>query len=160
METRRSQAAEERWFVKKQAAEAEKALRAAEDRQQSFLQRNRVTSAPEVDIELQRLRREVILRQQVHSSLVQNQEEARIREVRDTPVITLLEEPRLPLFAESRKVALKLVLGGLGGGVLGVLIAFLMQGLAGARGAQSDEAREFFGLLDELTPRFLRKRGR
>lgn len=160
LETRKSQAAAERQFVEVQAGEAERALRGAEDRLQSFLQRNRAfSSSPELAFERDRLQRDVALRQQVYATLLQNREEARIREVRDTPVITVLEDPRLPVVGEARNSVRKGVLGGLAGGMLGVLIAFLAQGMAGVRRQPSDEAREFFQLLEEARPRFLRRGG-
>lgn len=155
VETRKSQAAAERQFVEAQAGEAERALREAEDRLQSFLQRNRETSSPQLAFEHDRLQRQVGLRQQVYTTLVQSQEEARIREVRDTPVITILESPRLPVMSEPRRSVLKGVLGGLTGGLLGVLVAFLAQGIVVAQRQPSGDAREFFDLVREATPRFL-----
>jgi uncharacterized protein involved in exopolysaccharide biosynthesis len=120
LETRKSQAAAERQFVEARAAEAEVALREAEDRLQVFLQRNRTfASSPELGFDRDRLQREVALRQQAYTTLLQSQEEARIREVRDMPVITMLEDPRLPIDPEPRKSAQKGVLGGLVGLMLG-----------------------------------------
>ncbi len=155
VETRKSQAAAERQFVEAQADEAERALREAEDRLQGFLQRNRETSSPQLAFEHDRLQRQVALRQQVYTTLVQSREEARIREVRDTPVITVLETPRLPVMPEPRRSVLRSVLGGLTGGLLGVLIAFLAQGIIAAQRQERGEAREFFHLVREATPRFL-----
>jgi len=158
LETRKSQAAAERQFAETQAGEAEAALRAAEDRLQSFLQQNRsISGSQELAFAMDRLRREVALRQQVYTSLVQNREEARLREVRDTPVITVLEEPRLPVMGEGRKSLQKAILGGLAGGIFGVLIAFLARALAEARLAPSEEVQEFFQLVDDATPRFLKR---
>jgi uncharacterized protein involved in exopolysaccharide biosynthesis len=158
LETRKSQAAAERRFVEVQVGEAERALREAEDRLQSFLQRNRaIADSPELGFQRDRLQREVALRQQVYTSLVQSREEARIREVRDTPVITLLEGPRLPMVGEARKSVKKGLAGGIAGAMLGVLIALVVQGAAGARRASSTEAREFFQLVQEATPQLLRR---
>lgn len=158
LETRKSQAAAERQFAETQAGEAEAALRAAEDRLQSFLQGNRITSgSQQLSFEVDRLRRDIALRQQVYTSLVQNREEARLREVRDTPVITVLENPHLPVVGESRKSVSKAFLGGLAGAILGVLIAFLSRALAEARRAPNGDVREFFQLVEEATPRFLKR---
>jgi uncharacterized protein involved in exopolysaccharide biosynthesis len=157
VETRKSQATAERQFVEIQAGEAERALRVSEDRLQVFLQGNRVIAgSPELTFKRDRLQRGVELRQQVYTTLLQNREEARIREVRDTPVITVLEDPRLPVVGEARKSVQKAVMGGLAGGMLGVLIAFMVQGVVAARRAPSEEAREFFQLVEESTPRFLK----
>jgi len=161
LETRKSQATAERQFVDVQATAAEQDLRAAEDRLQSFLQRNRdISGSPELAFERDRLQRDVGLRQQVYTSLVQSREEAKIREVRDLPVITIIENPSLPTVGEPRRTALKTVLGALAGGIVGILIAFVAYGMAGARLAASEEAREFFELVEAATPRFLRRRWR
>ena len=157
-ERRKSQASAERQFVEAQAAEAERALRDAEDRLQFFLQSNRTIGAPQLSFERDRLQRDVSLRQQVYTSLLQSREEAKIKEVRDTPVITVLEDPTLPVIGEPRKSLQKAIFGGLAGAVVGVLLAFLGHGLAGARRAESEETREFFLLVKEATPRFLRRR--
>lgn len=159
LEKRKSQAAAERQFVEAQAVDAERALREAEDRLQEFLQRNRMgVGSSEIAFQRDRLQRELGLRQQLYTTLAQNRAEARSREIRDTPVITVLEEPRLPVAPESRRVALKTVLGGLMGGLLGLLIAFLSHGLAGARRTRDKKAEEFFQLMEEATPRILKRK--
>jgi len=161
LETRKSQATAERQFVEGRAEEAGRALREVEDRLQTFLQRNRaIGGSPELGFERDRLQREVALRQQVYTTLLQTREEARIREVRDMPVITELEDPRLPLISESRGTAIKLILGALAGGFLGIVIAFLADAMVAARRAPSEEAREFFQLVEEVTPRFLKRGAR
>jgi uncharacterized protein involved in exopolysaccharide biosynthesis len=158
LETRQSQAASERKFVEAQAADAEHALRAAEGQLQYMLQRNRIIAGPELTMERDRLQREVSRREQIYSSLLQSREEAKIREVRDTPVITLLESPQRPVTGESRQTALKMVVGAFAGAAIGVVIALASLAAAGARSATGADAREFFSLLDAATPRFLRRR--
>jgi uncharacterized protein involved in exopolysaccharide biosynthesis len=157
LSSRKSQAAEERRFVEAQAVEAERSLRAAENRLQFFLQQNRSLGSPELVIARDRLGRDVSLWQQVYTSLLQNREEARIREVRDTPVITILESPRLPVVAESRGTVQKAVLAALVGAMLGMLLAFVGHGVTSSRRMPSQQAREFFDLVGELPPKFLRK---
>jgi len=160
LEKRKSQAAAERQFVETQTSDAERALREAEDQLQEFLQRNRMPSngSSELAFQRDRLQRDVSLRQQLYTTLVQSRAEARSREVRDTPVITVLEEPRLAVVPQSRRVALKTVVGGLMGGLVGMLIAFLSQGLAGARKTPDETAQEFFRLMEEVTPRILKRK--
>ncbi len=157
LESRRTQAAAERQFVETQASEAERALREAEDRLRTFLLRNRSISEPDLEFTRDRLRREVDLRQQVYTTLVQSRDEARIREVRDTPVITVLERPRLPAVPESRRAALKGVLGGIAGTILGLVLVLAAQRMAEVRRTTTDDAREFRQLLRGATPRFLRR---
>lgn len=159
LETRKSQAKAERQFVETLAGEAERALRRAEDGLQEFLQRNRAfATSPQLQFEHDRLGREVALRQQVYTTLLQSREEARIREVRDTPVITMLANPQLPAYGESRGSIQKSMLGGIAGAVLGVLAAFITQALAVARKEPTDESRRFFELLESVSPGFLMRK--
>jgi uncharacterized protein involved in exopolysaccharide biosynthesis len=156
--TRRSQAALERQFVEGQVREAEAALGAAEARLAEFLKRNRVTAgSPQLVFEQDRLQRAVELRQELHNNWLTSREDARIREVRDIPVITVLEKPYLPFVGEPRKSVQKAVVGGLVWGALGMLLAFLWHGIMTARRAKSHDAGEFFRLIDDATPRFLKK---
>ena len=158
LQTRKSQATAERKFVETRAAEAEGALRDAENRLQGFLQSNRTWSnSPQLTFEHNRMEREVGMRQQTYSSLLVNREEARIREVRDIPVITVLDAPRRPLMSESRKTLQRAILGGLAGGMLGMLMALFAHGLRAAREVPSKASEEFFQTLREATPRLLRK---
>jgi len=121
---------------------------------QSFLQRNRVATSPDLVFDRERLQREITLRQQTYTTLLQSQEEARIREVRDTPVITVLEQPALPALPESRHVAANAAMGA----VVGFLLAILLNVISLARRSASPSVREFFVALDEALPRFMRRR--
>ncbi len=154
LKSRQSQARAEREFVEGQAQEAERALRKAEDRMQDFLQSNRVIASPALKYENDRLQRDITLRQQAYTSLLQSHAEARIREVRDTPVITVLEAPALPAVGEARHSIQKALMGGM----LGVMLAFMLEVLAVARASNNERAGEFFDLLDSITPAFLRRR--
>lgn len=161
LETRKSQAAAERQFVEAQAVESERALRDAEDRLQAFLQANReIGGSPGLAFERDRLQREVARRNQLYTSWLQSREEARIREIRDTPVITVVESPRLAFMGEPRKSALKAILGGIAGAIFGVLFAFVADALAGARRGKREDAREFFQLIENATPKVLKRKPR
>lgn len=159
LERRRSQAAAERQFVDAQAAESEHALRDAENALQEFLQRNREYSgSPQLAFDRDRLQRQVSLQQQIYTSLLQNREEARIREVRDTPVITVLEDPRLPVIGEPRNVVLKTLLGAIAGFLIGAVIALFRFGLSATERDRNAEAREFVRLLGGVVPRMRRRK--
>jgi uncharacterized protein involved in exopolysaccharide biosynthesis len=155
--SRRTQASAEREFIEQRVEVAAAALRAAEDRLATFLQQNRVTGSPELTLERDRLQRGVNLQQQLYTTLLQSREEARAREVRDTPVITVLEAPLTPVLPESRRTLLKAVLGMLGFGLLGVLFAVVSDSIGRTRKMSSDVARNFLSLLDDATPKAIRR---
>lgn len=132
LQTRQSQAAAERAFIQERVAAVEEELREAEARLLVHIQTNRqITSSPELQFERSQLQDEVSSRRQIHTSLIQAYEEARISEVRDTPVLTILQRPFLPPAPDERGLLLRIVLGVIAGGVLGILLALMVDALAG-----------------------------
>jgi uncharacterized protein involved in exopolysaccharide biosynthesis len=148
LQTRRSQASAERQFAEKQAAAAEQALREAEGRLQIFLQDNRGNfTEPRLQFTRDRLQRDVQLKQQVYSSLLQGSEDARLREVRDTPVITVLEAPRLAVVREPRRSVMKAIMYGLAWTALAIIAVFVIEGLRELRRSGRPETRELLHML-------------
>lgn len=144
LETRQSQAGAERTFIESRVDKAQAELRAAESAFEAWLQRNRQwEGSPELTFQHDRLQREVGLRQQVYANLVQSFEQARISEVRDTPVITILQAPYMPPGPDERRLVLSLALGILLGGMFGVVGAFVVDALERPP-ERSDPAREQF----------------
>ncbi len=143
METRQSQAASERAFIEDRVENARTDLQAAENALQQFLQANRqFENSPELQFQYERLQRNVSLRQQVYTTLVQSFEQARIAEVRDTPVLTVLQPPFMPPGPDERRAKLFLALGLVLGGMGGMVLAFVVE--AFARPGGNDPAREDF----------------
>lgn len=158
---RRSQAKAEREFVDARAEEALADLRAAEDRLQAFVQRNRtLAGSPELLFERDRLQRELTLRQGLYTRLVEARESARLREIRDTPVITMLEDPGLPALPESPRVALSSALGMLAGGLIGLAAVLLQHALRAAEHRADPSEYRFLALLKGMLVPFNRGRAR
>lgn len=147
--TRQGQAAAERRFVEGRLVVAASDLRSAEDRLQQFLGTNRNLGSPELTMQRDRLQRDVMLRQQVYTSLTQSYEEARIREVRDTPVITMFEEPWVPVEPEPRGRVKGVLIGLVLGAFLGGLLAFASDWTTRRQREGDVEAEEFVGTLSE-----------
>ncbi|MFN8582186.1 MAG: Wzz/FepE/Etk N-terminal domain-containing protein [Gemmatimonadaceae bacterium] len=107
---RQSQAATERRFTERRLVEVQADLRQAEDRATGFLERNRdYRNSPMLINQYERLAREVATRQALVTTLSQAFEQAKIEEVRDTPVITVIEAPQVPAHPDSRNGLLKLL---------------------------------------------------
>jgi uncharacterized protein involved in exopolysaccharide biosynthesis len=128
LERRQSQSREQARFTKERLAQAEAELRQAESAQLRFLQRNReYTGSPLLEFEHSRLRRAVDLKQEVYTSLAKGYEEARIAEVRDTPVITTIDTAVAPDRRSSPRPVLNGVIGFLMGGVLAFGLILLLE---------------------------------
>ena len=149
LQTRRSQASAERQSADAQAATAERALREAEDRLQVFLQENRggLSATPRLQFTRDRLQKDVDLKEQVYSSLLQSREEARLREVRDTPVITILEAPRLAVVREPRRSVRKAVMFGLAWTALAIVAVFVFEGFGELKRSGRPETRQLLRML-------------
>jgi uncharacterized protein involved in exopolysaccharide biosynthesis len=94
IEKRQTSAAAERGFVEARLRETERELRDAEDALETFMARNRRwRESPQLSLEESRLQSRVQLRREVFTSLSQSFERARIDEVRNTPVFTVLDAP-------------------------------------------------------------------
>lgn len=143
LNTRQSQAAEERRFIEERVREAEAELEAAEDSLRLFLEANRQwQDSPLLVFRQQALQREVTLRSSVLTTLVQSFEQARISEVRDTPVITVLQDPYFPPGPDDRRLVLAAALGIVLGGMMGIVLAFVVE--AFRRPSEGDPAKEDF----------------
>lgn len=144
LQTRQTQAAAERRFIESQLAKAESTLRAAEDSLERFLARNRrYENSPPLRFKYERLQRRVSLNQQLYTTLSESYQQARIDEVRNTPVITVIVPPELPARPDQRRLALRGVLGLLLGGVLGAMWAFGREMLATSQERDPDDFKEF-----------------
>jgi uncharacterized protein involved in exopolysaccharide biosynthesis len=146
LQKRQSQAAAERKFVQTQVADARDRLGQAEGRLQAFLQRNReYRSSPQLAFEYDRLARDVSMQQDVYTTLAKSLEQARIEEVRNTPVLTVVDPPTLPALPDRRWILAKGLLGILLGAMVGVLLALgrdLLEGQAPAREALPELDRD------------------
>ncbi len=90
--TRQSQARERRKFVEQRIADGEHELRSAEEDLRRFYERNRSwQQSPQLVFEEGRLRRQVQIQQEVYLTLKREYETARIEEVNDTPVLTVVD---------------------------------------------------------------------
>lgn len=151
--TRQSQAASERRFTEARLNEARGDLRAAEDALQNFLETNRrFDNAPQLLMRRERLQREVTQRQEVYSLLAEAYEHARMDEVRDTPVITVIEGPVGSAQAQSRGTVTRGLLMLVLGLMVAVGIAFWREMLRQARMRQAPELTEFVRLRKESLP--------
>jgi uncharacterized protein involved in exopolysaccharide biosynthesis len=144
LETRQSNARERRRFIEERLSEAETELRAAEEALKTFLERNRQwQGSPQLRFEHDRLERQVSLKQAVYTTLSQSYEEARIQEVNDTPVITVVDYAVPPQEKSSPKRKLNVILAFFLGGVLGVFGAFGREFVERARERDEAEFEEF-----------------
>jgi uncharacterized protein involved in exopolysaccharide biosynthesis len=127
IERRRGYASAERAFAEERTDEALRELGGAESALERFLERNRRwRDAPELASEHGRLTRALEHRHAVYSTLLQRLEQARIDEVRNTPVVAVIEGPERSATPVRRPLRVG-VLALLFGGFAGLALAFTLE---------------------------------
>lgn len=149
--TRQSQARERRRFVEEQVSAAERDLRGAEEELKTFYERNRsYQQSPQLVFEEGRLRRQVEIRQEVYLTLKREYETAKIEEVNDTPVITVVASAVPPQEKSKPKRRLLVVLAFVLSGMVAVFWAFGAEYVDRMRREDEGEYREFTGLVGRM----------
>jgi uncharacterized protein involved in exopolysaccharide biosynthesis len=153
---RQSQAKSERIFAESRANEARQLLEAAENAARDFALRNRVVSeSPALRLEADRLKRVVDLRQQMLMSSEQALESARLREVQDTPVITVFQEPLVRSVPDPRGRVKWLILGGILGLLAATVVIPLRSMLRSSKDTRSAEEARFRSAMYETKQELL-----
>ncbi|MGA3286498.1 MAG: Wzz/FepE/Etk N-terminal domain-containing protein [Bacteroidota bacterium] len=88
----------QREFIEKRLQEIKAALETAEDSLTSFRSKNRrITDSPELMIDQERLTRSVQINSTIFIELTKQVEIAKIEEIKNIPIINILDEARIPL---------------------------------------------------------------
>lgn len=139
---RRESAKAQREFLEERTIAASVELRRSEDSLRTFSERNRTYSSdPALALEAARLSRAIEMRQAVYTTLLQSLEQSRLEEVRNTPLITVLDEPELYAKRSRSPVLMGAAAFAVSGG-LAITAVFLLQFLANAS-ADSGSAPAF-----------------
>ncbi|MBI4500132.1 MAG: hypothetical protein HY700_03125 [Gemmatimonadetes bacterium] len=124
---RQTRASAEREFVEGRLRDMHDSLLATEAAYQRFLERNkRYQQSPELMLQAANLRAALDLRRQVYNSLAQSLEQARIDQVRNTPVISVIDRPEGSAVRAPSQLLLAVFLGGMFG--LAIALAWVFGG--------------------------------
>lgn len=128
LERRQTQARAEREFVGRRLDDIRGELAQAEDSLAAFYVSNRsIGNSPWLQVQADRLQRNVERLQQLYISLAQSYEQARIEEVRDIPVLTVVVDPAHTVREAGVSLPLLIAVAMLIGGALGLGVAFLVE---------------------------------
>lgn len=159
--TRQTQARQRRRFGEERVQEAQRELRQAEDELAAFYERNRSWQrAPQLMSQESRLRREVDLRQEVYATLQREYEIARIDEVNDAPVVTVIHEATPPRKRSWPRRSVMVAAALAVGLVMGVFAAFVRDYGDRQRQQHNRDYVEFRELLSRIRAELLGLIGR
>jgi len=119
---------ETRKFIEERIEDTRLELVVAEENLKDFNDRNRrIENSPSLQLERQRLYREVSVLTGVFTTLKQQLETSKIEEVKELDYVVLLDPPEVPLNRSKPNRKLMMVLSGLLGIGLGVFLAFIKE---------------------------------
>lgn len=117
---RQNEGRKNRTFIDERLDEVSKELALAETQLTRFREANRrITGSPELQLEEARLHRDVLMQEQVYLELQKQKEIAEIEEVKNTPVLKILDEATPPV-RPSRPMRTLMVAGGI---LVGLFVA-------------------------------------
>ncbi len=128
-------------FLESQLAETEKNLRSTEKEFEYFQKRNRMTNAPHLMLERDRLERDLSLQDDLYRTFRRELELARIAEKKDASAISLIDSAVPPRIPSSPKTGRAVAIASAAGLLLGVLLAFVLE-FASRLGAARGEGSE------------------
>ena len=119
-------------FIQARIIDTEKELRSAEESLKVFMDRNRrIENSPALQLEQQRLVREVTVLTGVFTTLKQQLETTKIEEVKESNYVIVIDPPELPIFHSKPKKSLIVILAGIIGVCLGVIYALFREYASG-----------------------------
>lgn len=119
---------ETRQFVQERIKDTEKQLRAAEESLKIFMDRNRrIENSPALQLEQQRLSREVTVLTGVFTTLKQQLETTKIEEVKESDYVIVLDPPEVPLSRSGPRKKQMVILAGVFGLGIGILLGFFRE---------------------------------
>jgi uncharacterized protein involved in exopolysaccharide biosynthesis len=157
----KSKTSKTKQFIEERIIDTEKDLMAVEEDLKIFMDRNRrIENSPALQLEQQRLGREVTVLTGVFTTLKQQLETTKIEEVKESDYVVILDPPEVPLERSKPNKKLIVILAGILGIGIGVFFAFIREFSSNSNKEEKDKISEAKALvlknLSELIPSKLR----
>jgi len=124
----KSKTSETKEFIEQRILTTEKELKIAEEELKIFRDRNRrIENSPGLQLEQQRLAREVTVLTGVFTTLKQQYETTKIEELRELDYVIILDPPEIPLYITEPKKKKMVILAGIIGIAMGIAIGFIVE---------------------------------
>jgi uncharacterized protein involved in exopolysaccharide biosynthesis len=135
-------------FIEERILNTEKELMAAEENLKVFMYRNRrIENSPALQLEQQRLGREVTVLTGVFTTLKQQLETTKIEEVKESDYVVILDAPEAPLQRSKPNKKAMVILAGIFGVGLSVVIGFVREFAANSEKEEKDKMSEARALV-------------
>tara|TARA_X000001036_G_C20503683_1_gene734976 strand:- start:464 stop:979 length:516 start_codon:yes stop_codon:yes gene_type:complete len=148
-------------FIEERIIDAEKELMAAEEDLKIFMDRNRrIENSPALQLEKQRLGREVTVLTGVFTTLKQQLETTKIEEVKESDYVIVMDPPEVPLQRTKPNRKLAVLIAGIFGLGLGMFLAVFWEYVTNSKKEEKDKFSEAKSLVlknvSDLIPKRLK----
>ncbi len=116
---------EKAFFIDERVKSVKSDLIQAEQTLKLFRQQNQQVSSPALQLELDRLNRDIDIKKGIYLSLKQQFELAKIEEVQTGSILQVLDKPLTPLGPSNKKIKVNVLIAGVLGIGLGIIIGFI-----------------------------------
>jgi uncharacterized protein involved in exopolysaccharide biosynthesis len=117
--------AEKSIFIDNRISNVENELKISESNLMDFTRKNRQISSPSLQLELDRLSREVDVQKEIYLTLKQQLELAKIEQIQKASIVQILDSPQIPLSPSNINVILSTIFSGFIGLTLALGLAFI-----------------------------------
>ncbi len=152
-EYNKSQRSDARKFIEERINETKLELQKIEDKLKNFLDRNRrIENSPALQLEQQRLSREVTVLTGVFTTLRQQLETTKIEEVKESNYVIIIDPPEKPLIRSKpskKRILFIYIIFGL---IIGIVVGFLTYFF---KSTYENEREKFQKIIDVLTENFI-----
>lgn len=111
-------------FIENRISAVEKELESSEKKLKIFNEQNRQITSPALQLELDRLTRDVEIQKGIYITLKQQFELAKIEEIQAGSIISILDYPQIPLGPISKNLILRVTMAFIMGLVIALIISF------------------------------------
>ncbi|MBT6030095.1 MAG: hypothetical protein HOH13_07300 [Crocinitomicaceae bacterium] len=112
-------------FISNRIYSVKNDLESSETRLKEFNERNRQIASPALQLELERLVRDLEIQKGIYLTLKQQLELAKIEEVQEASIVQILDKPQIALGPSNKNLILSVLFAGVFGVGLGILLGFV-----------------------------------
>tara|TARA_A100001015_G_scaffold288273_1_gene358965 strand:+ start:4122 stop:5534 length:1413 start_codon:yes stop_codon:yes gene_type:complete len=129
-------------FIEQRISSVQKELKVSELNLKNFNEKNRQVSSPALQLELDRLDREVEIQKGIYLTLKQQLELAKIEEVQEASIVQILDRPQISLSASNKNIKMNIGIAFIFGVLISILFSFSRSFLKNADIAERKKIRK------------------
>ncbi len=134
-------------FIESRIFSVMKDFEYSEKRLKNFNQENRQISSPSLQLQLDRLERDVEIQKGIYLTLKQQLELAKIEKIQESSVIQIIDMPQTPSGKNSKNLFIKILLSGVFGFILSTVISLIRTNAQNASTKERKKIRRFQFIL-------------